>query len=609
MRYSEGDLPILNAEVYDEGSPLGSPMRRTQSRKKQASSSSSRGTEENPRKRPRPQAGSAPGDGDETKRTRGRPRLDTKDETAADTLEKKVQNLKQANEEMSNAFMQLHEYAIKTGLLEQLPDFGHQLRQTTEKFLSVAREVSDDDSKDGEDKATSSHAKSKPSSQRSRSDSPRQTELRSSFEPVTQANLNTSFTLAQQPPSLLALPPAEEPTTFGYEVLTHPTLENATFSFQPTPPQLFSGSAQSLPLYESPPVPHTFTHLEATFGRRLQRYSIEQALALLTMPDPPQRLISRVFGFCLLLESTETIKRRLRRVLAHEPQQSLYYWGYPFHNLGRAGKHFEALSSSPSSSSSPSPSRSSPKVGNQGMVDVLKPQATAGFGIGPFSAQINSVRDRELDEDMRMALAEFAGEYFDCDEAELYLYRRGVVIPPGSDVVTVDVDLSQMESYKEHGWWATTADPLGDGSSSSDLLSPDGSSSGSGGLLERQTMQQGVGVEPWLGGDGAGMVDPALAGVLPQDNTFLPAMNAAGSWAAGGGDILPFGFLRPDESANLGYGMGTARQSPNRRRVVVKTMTLVKEITTRGICLGRTPGFRQIDLDEAFWESVKASLV
>jgi hypothetical protein len=83
MRYSEGDLPILSAELYDDGPAYGSPKRLAATRKKQASSAT-RGAEDGPRKRARAQVADASEHEDEAKRARGRPRLDTKDETAAD---------------------------------------------------------------------------------------------------------------------------------------------------------------------------------------------------------------------------------------------------------------------------------------------------------------------------------------------------------------------------------------------------------------------------------------------------------------------------------------------------------------------------------------------
>ena len=84
MRYPQGDLAILSAELYDDSPPLGPAKRGAAARKKQSLASSSHGSEEGPRKRARAQAVEASEHDDEAKRARGRPRLDTKDETAAD---------------------------------------------------------------------------------------------------------------------------------------------------------------------------------------------------------------------------------------------------------------------------------------------------------------------------------------------------------------------------------------------------------------------------------------------------------------------------------------------------------------------------------------------
>jgi hypothetical protein len=88
MAYPPGDLAILSAEVYDDSPAFASAGRPPVTRKPpSAPGPSQRGAAEGPRKRTRTQtaedAEAAEGE-DDKKRSRGRPRLDTKDETAAD---------------------------------------------------------------------------------------------------------------------------------------------------------------------------------------------------------------------------------------------------------------------------------------------------------------------------------------------------------------------------------------------------------------------------------------------------------------------------------------------------------------------------------------------
>ncbi|KAJ4305982.1 hypothetical protein N0V88_000772 [Collariella sp. IMI 366227] len=293
MRYPHGDLAILSAEVYHENPDYGSPGRVGAIKVPTAMSQSA---VEGPRKRARTQDAQPEEPEEEKKRSRGRPRLDTKDETAADrrrtqirlaqrayrnrkenviqTLEKQVQHLKNTNEEMSNVFMQLCDFSKQSGLVEQIPEFGRQLHTTTERFLSLAREASEDD-KEGEPeiKPNNNQADGKASNDRSGSGSPK------------------------MPPFLPRHP--------GFDMLND----------------------YSIPPYLSLPAPAP-TPFETTFGRRLQRHAIERALILINMANP-EAAIARVFGFCLLLESPDTIKRRLHRMLGRDVQQSLSNWQYP----------------------------------------------------------------------------------------------------------------------------------------------------------------------------------------------------------------------------------------------------------------------------------------
>ena len=90
MRYtSRDDLPILSAEVYPPGLAGLSYSGSTRAAKKPLPVRTSDATQEGPRKRAKAQP--APkkddehhGEEEEKKRARGRPRLDVKDETAAD---------------------------------------------------------------------------------------------------------------------------------------------------------------------------------------------------------------------------------------------------------------------------------------------------------------------------------------------------------------------------------------------------------------------------------------------------------------------------------------------------------------------------------------------
>lgn len=339
--------------------------------------------------------------------------------------------------------MQLQDFALKNGLLDQVPEFGRQLRETTQKFLSLARSAT----KEQEDQQQAGPSEASSSSTREIStpaESNRASELQSSpdqasttqplyagivvtHEPVTQSDLIPDFSASFNPPAMTTSMP-------GREIVAHPTLDNASFAFQPDPSFNFFDLPTFAP-YSSLPAPKTYASHEGTFGRRLQRFALERAYVLIMTPNPPQSKMDRVFGFCLLFETTDSIRRRISRQIARNASEGLNNWEFPFFNLGGAGTHYDATAD-----------KSRHRIGNQGTLDVLKPNNTAGYGVGPFSAEVNGVRDNSLDKNMRMDEPGFGGDFLDCDEVEMYLYQRGVVIPPGTDFVTADIDPDHFDN-------------------------------------------------------------------------------------------------------------------------------------------------------------------
>lgn len=624
VRYSTGDLPILSAEVYTPGFSYGRPATT-----KKSSPPSTRSSEEGPRKRVKtqPSTNGPEREEEEKKRARGRPRLDVKDETAADrrrtqirlaqrayrnrkenaihTLEKRVQELKDANEEMSNVFLQLHDFAVSTGALDRIPEFGRQLRATTEKFLALARKASEEGSKEDEAANSSSGDNAK----RRKISAPATRKESSSPEPVqrTQQDVDTSarkpqpllyggFTITHEPlndADLIAdlsnpyVPPST--SSFNFEVITQPTLENASFPFGAAPPEFdFSSFSHPSPSPYNPlPLPKTYTSEEATFGRRLQRFASERALVLISMSDPPAERFQRVFGFRLLLETKDQILAGLRRSVDRTATENLSNWKYPFYNLGGAGTHFSSSSSSSAAHTPPS--------GNQGTRDIFKPHSTSGFALGPFNQSISNIRDTNLDKDMRMGLDGFEGDFFDCDDVELYLRQRGVTIPPGADHVTVEIDPSGFgTNFVSSALYPfdnrNTHDPLS-------LLSPPTSGVTSSSLSPTSSSDSSIPTTTKAGHSSwSGLVDPMLDGIFQTTGGSYMGLTVT----SGASD---FGGI--NSSGLLVYGDEPRGAKSRRERVMVDVNLLIKNMTKSAICLGRSPGFRPADVDAAFLKAAR----
>ncbi|KAK3349859.1 hypothetical protein B0T25DRAFT_570463 [Lasiosphaeria hispida] len=621
MRYSQGDLAILSAEIYTPGLPYSAPGGPAVTKKTPLTR-----TEEGPRKRAKRQSPeeTVEREEEEKKRTRGRPRLDVKDETAADrrrtqirlaqrayrnrkenaiqTLERKVQDLKDTNEEMSNAFMQLHDFAMNAGILDRIPEFGRHLRLTTERFLSLARQASEDGAKDDDAGNGSVHNSDGPA-EHAKSSSPEvadvvpttatekpkgQTILYGgvmvSHEPLSEIDLLHDFASDYVPPTSSAL---------DFEVITQPTLENASFPFGSTPEFDFASFSSPSP-YSPLPLPKTYTSQEATFGRRLHRFATERALFLISMPYPNLDRFNEVFGFCLLIETRDVIHARLRRTVGRNIQENLSNWQYPFYHLGGAGTHFDA------------DDMAAQRARNEDTIDVLKPNSTAGFSTGPFTPDIVGVQENALDKGMRMDLSGFRDDFFDCDEVELYLHHRGIIIPPGADHITAEIDPANLgngpaapPSYSATtpSFAALTAptgalpdhNPFAPRNSRSNASSTSSLSPAPSTEVASTAAQQPSSVAWSFGAGQASLVDPLLSGVFSgTSHGSYMAMAAATTSGVSG----PASSSAPSAS-------------PRRETVAVDVNLLIQKLTSRATCLGRAPGFRQQDINEAFWKAAR----
>jgi len=493
---------------------------------------------------------------------------------------------------MSNVFLQLHDFAVSTGALDRIPEFGRQLRQTTEKFLLLARKASEDGSKDDDAANLSSGdgpkgTKTSNQVNRDGSSSPEPIErTRNDIDNTTaktQPVVWGGFTVTHEPMSEADLiadfsNPYIQPSTtsaMDFEIITQPTLENASFPFGTAPEFDFGAFSSPTPSPFSPlPLPKTYTSQEATFGRRLQRFACERALILISMPNPPPERFNRVFGFCMLMETKEDIHTRLRRTVDRNIQENLSNWQYPFYNLGGAGTHFGT------------DSMGQQRTGNQGTMDVLKPHNSAGFSTGPFGPGISDVQNNSLDKDMRMDMAGFRGDFFDCDEVELYLRQRGVTIPPGADHVTVEVDptgfgtdsISAVTIYNptsnlnyplDNNRHSNTFGLLSAHSSngaSSSSLSPASSADGRASSMT-STSTQAPSNSQWTLGSANSLVDPLLSGIFSQ-STGPSYMGMTATSSAPD-------FSNLDSNQMHAYGVSSSNTTPRRETVMVDVNLLI----------------------------------
>lgn len=105
------------------------------------------------------------------------------------------------------------------------------------------------------------------------------------------------------------------PLSMSYEMVTQPTPENGSFPFYATMESLspnVTGPYYNMSSNSTAVSPMAYTGHDMSFGRRLQRASMEAGWRLITMANPPAERYAAAFGFRLFFESRETIIRRLK---------------------------------------------------------------------------------------------------------------------------------------------------------------------------------------------------------------------------------------------------------------------------------------------------------
>ena len=363
-------------------------------------------------------------------------------ETTISSLEEQVQHLRRTNEEMSNIFISLYDFALAKGLLQKEPDFGQQLQSTTERFLALAKASQEDNNPEDSHEDGVKH--DEPNSGRQAKALRISPEKQQQNPPVSESTTDTwgGYVLSKENSPMEELDldyqqNRQNRQNQGYrqtgdlQVIAKPTENTASFPFDLMDlqnyrvelPQMEEFSRNFLPQAQ-PPLPNSYNFNEFSFARRIHRIAEESALKLITNKDP--KLSShrqRVFGLCLLYEDEKTIEARLRRVFEKSTRETLHNWSEPFVHVGGAGTYYPL---------------------NDSDIDIgLMPKYRTGYAMGPFTPSVSRA-EVVMEDGMKCNLPGFEGEFFDANDVEGYLRNRGLDIAPAADFITGDINLNEL---------------------------------------------------------------------------------------------------------------------------------------------------------------------
>ncbi|KAF7893359.1 uncharacterized protein EAF02_000897 [Botrytis sinoallii] len=622
-------LGILNAEKYDDGrGSIGSHNPNMMNMKGQMqnqipfgvvekhgdSSDTKPQSEENEhgqgkkrRKRVRNESPNLDDDDDDEarKKARGRPRVDTKDETAADrrrtqirmaqrayrhrketiisSLERQVQELKGTNEEMNNIFINLYDFAISRGLLQREPEFGQQLQSTTQRFLALAKQSAGDENPrhrdDSPDNTThESHGEAKHSLTSQNTQHPPPLILLSD-EPTTTETINpwggytvTKDNSSEEEETQIEFNQNDTEEPRQYEIISRATEDNASFPYDWTSIQQYRVEIhsptsnyffQSFYPHAEVPLPTTHSYFELSFARRVHRATMEQGYKLLTMPNPPQQQFEKAFGYCLKYETKEECIARFQRVLNTSSKDSLQNWRYPLVHPGGSGTYYPNQDSDTD--------------------NELMPKFRTGFSMGPFPTAFTPLLEN-ISSDMKCTLPGFEGEFFDPNDVEGYLRGHGFDLHPGADYITGQIELE------------VSSDAHSPGTASTDSIFPPTPRSLVGKALD-ETNKNAYNLD-YINGN---LNKEAQASGISQFLTF-PSWNASIPRGANPLDLsgpIFDGTAGPNSETSSPKVSTNSKRYTEKRTVTIKVETLIRELIGVACCLGRAPGYRRADMDAA----------
>ncbi|KAH8666884.1 hypothetical protein BX600DRAFT_283889 [Xylariales sp. PMI_506] len=627
----QSDLAILSAEQYEDGH---GPRRASGGKTRKSSLEDEAPA---PKKRTRAQL-SEDGEADEKKRSRGRPRLDPKDDTAQErrrtqirlaqrayrsrkenaisTLEKQVDSLKDVTEQMSEAYRDLFDYATRKGLLEQAPEFGQRLmRLQAIAKRSTEKDDEDVDSSDGNGANTAEQESRKPgpkpparnASKAGASKEQQPQHLWGGLLVAHEPDLDGSDDKLSGSSGSLSTSQVSPPS--GYEVIAQPTAHNATFTSLSFDEYYFPTNAWVPSLYDSLSIPKTYAFHEGSFSRRLHRVALENAAKLLTMRHPPPDKIMRVFGLARLFETLDQIKERTLAALAQAQRESLYRWDYHVLHVNGAGMQFpgEKLN------------RINPFSN--------RPKDPSPFPMGPSDQRISKIQNSLMSLGGQINLPGWDGVFWDTDEVEYYLIHNGVEIPPTADYVTVEIQegafgespsspssLGQADSSNETVTSSSATTVTGMSYGVDHATSTAASSSNLAPALTRisSPASQAESLRPPVSvADDIWSVIPTTgttADIFPQ--SYMHSGGTPGLSAYDSSNLTAYAdpmllqYL-PPISGDTGHQQSLFGQKSARKKSLrLDVEKFMRRLVSHATCLGRTPGFKPRDVDKAFWASV-----
>ncbi|KAB8748975.1 hypothetical protein FH972_026526 [Carpinus fangiana] len=294
--------------------------------------------------------------------------------------------------------------------------------------------------------------------------------------------------------------------------------------------------------------PTSLAWQETSFSRQLHRRTLEAGVLLIQQQLLKPEIFNKKFQMCLPFGNSDQILSKIKNTLSRDASEPLDWDDHPMRHLGGAGTHFS-------------------RRGDSGSVSpasqIMQGQAIGALGPNVLAELMNSANESNSN-GSKLSIAGFEGEWFDAQDVQGYLERKGIKFEPGSNFAVIESS-SEASNDCKGSPMTSTLDSL-------DFFSID--HRGSGKRSRNSSM----------------------------DAASKPQIGPLSDWDGTSQDPLgPPTQIRIGSEGTQGISPG---KGPDNKRVVIDVSNLVKELVKRATCLGRTPGYRRRDVDKAFQRSL-----
>ncbi|KAK6003206.1 hypothetical protein QM012_001051 [Aureobasidium pullulans] len=316
-------------------------------------------------------------------------------------------------------------------------------------------------------------------------------------------------------------------------------------------------------------IPASYSSFERTFARRLHRASCEYAYRLACDPSRVPVLFNNVFKLTLKAAGTvDRVKYSLQSTLSRSTREPLSNWGVTYIHVGGAGTHY-------------------PRPPEEGGLSYQSPSSWAVTTVGPHKIGGSTIEEALTAEMLLRGVMGMDGEWFDAYDVEGYLAEKGIHLDPSATYAEIELP-EEESSSPERSVGSYSMDPI---TAYVQNLA----------ASESVTRPSDPAYYPGL---------PNVAYMPPdQDNlssrrSYPEMQTHFESHVDGRRSTIPDGGQQYGSIPTTGNMYGYAFQPVQKSRFTIDIGKFIEQMSLSGTCLMRAPGYRRKDIDIALRRAI-----